>query len=78
MFQVESIQGVTILTPDVVRMTLARSETIVNYCKTELAETCKAFPIIGKDGLCTSVELWAGDETQQKVLMQNLETEIHN
>lgn len=78
MFQVDSIQGVTILTPDVVRMTLARSETIVNYCKTKLAQTCKAFPVMGEDGLCTSVELWAGDETQQKVLVKNLEHEIHN
>lgn len=78
MFQVNDVVGVTILTPDVVRMNSDRSEGIRNFAKTSIGKDCNAFAFAGADGLINKVELWGGDETQRKAFVEGLHREVYH
>lgn len=78
MIEVDTYNGVTILTPDVVRMNAVRAATIRDFAKTEHALTCKAFVIEDASGELPSLELWGGDEAQREELIASLKQKLNS
>lgn len=72
MFDTTIIGDVTIITPDVVRMNVQRSQVAGNFCKTEIGVECNPFVFKDKSGLVERIELWGGDITQRQTFEQNL------
>lgn len=72
MFDVDHINGVMVLTPDVVRMNTVRAEAIREHVATDIGLTCKAFCLADSQGNLNGVELWAGDPAEREAFKESL------
>lgn len=76
MFQVTTIAGTMILTPDVVRMTPAREQVIRDFAKTQHGVNCAASIDTHVNGTLKSVDLFGGDELQREAFRKALTAEV--
>lgn len=77
MFTAANQGSVQVITADVVRQTVMRTEAARAFCSTQPALDCKAFLFESDDGLIDRIELWDGDEVQREEFLTALTQELN-